>query len=110
MRGSTFDLIVLWVAATGQCLFVVLWVSQRWWVTRVGRALMAKAVALAVILVASLWVYYRGPLPPWVGRTMFAAVALAIVGQFLALLLEVRRARIEHRPVSGTNGNHSRRP
>lgn len=107
MSGNTVDLILLWVAAVGQALFVVLWLTQRWWATRVGRALMAKSAALAVILAASLWVYYRGPLPVWVGRAMFAAVTLAIVTQFLALLLEVRRAGQEDRPVSGTTG---RRP
>lgn len=108
MRGSTLDLVMLWVAAVGQALFVLLWATQRWWATRVGRALMAKSAALAVILAASLWTYYRGPLPSAVGRSMFGAVTLAIVGQLLALLWEWWAARRTHRPVSGTNGNRRR--
>ena len=97
---------MLWVCTVAQSLFVVVWLTQRWWVTRVGRALMAKSAALAVIFAASLWAFYRGPLPVWLGRSIFGAVTLAIVLQFVALAYEVWRARVEHRPVSGANGNH----
>jgi hypothetical protein len=96
---------MLWVSTVAQTLFVVLWLTQRWWTTRVGRALMAKSAALAVIFMASVWAYYQGPLPVWLGRLIFGAVTLAIVGQFLALAFEVWRARREHRPVSGANGH-----
>jgi hypothetical protein len=98
MRGSTFDLIVLWAAVVGQVLFVLLWATQRWWASTVGQALMAKSASLALILVASLWSYYRGPLPLYVGRGLFLAVALAIVAQLFALLWELRRARRERQP------------
>lgn len=109
MAGSTCDLIMLWVAAVGQVLFVVLWATQRWWVTRVGRALMVKSAALAVILSASLWTWYRGPLPTTVGRVMFGAVVVGIVGQLLAVSLEIWQAWRQRRPVSGTNDNYPRR-
>lgn len=87
-----FDLIVLWVAVLGQTAFVVLWFTQRWWTTGVGRALMAKSAALAILLIASMWAYYLGPIPGWLGHTLGAALAAAIVFQLVALILEIRRA------------------
>ena len=56
MSGRTYDLINLWVATVGQVLFVLLWLTQRWWITRVGRALMAKSAVLAALFLSSLWV------------------------------------------------------
>jgi hypothetical protein len=108
MSGNTFDQIMLWIATVGQVLFVLVWLTQRWWITWVGRALMFKGAALALILVATLWSYYRGPLPQWAGRSMFGVLAVAIVAQFSALALEVWRAHQEHRPVSGANGQRRR--
>lgn len=93
----TFDLVVLWIAVVGQVLFVVLWMTQRWWASTIGQALMAKSLSLALILCSSLWTYYRGPLPEYVGRGLFLLVAAAIVAQLCALLWELRVARRERR-------------
>lgn len=92
MSGSTFDLIVLWVASVGQVSFVVLWATQRWWASTVGQALMVKGVSLALILAASVWSYYH-PLPQAVGRGLFTFVAVGIIGQLVALAVEIRKAR-----------------
>lgn len=93
MRGNTFDLAVLWVATIGQVLFVILWATQRWWSSNVGRALMASAAFLAILLSMSLWGYYRGPISPTVGRSIFTGWAVAIVAQLVVFVVELRRAR-----------------
>lgn len=93
MRGNTFDLVVLWVAAVGQILFVLLWATQLWWASNIGRALMAKSAFLAILLAVTLWSYYHGPIRPAVGRTIFTAWAIAILGQLGVLAWEIRRAR-----------------
>ena len=110
MSGRTYDLINLWVATVGQVLFVLLWLTQRWWITRVGRALMAKSAVLAALFLSSLWVYYVNPLPVWAGRLELTAITLAIGAQTVAMAIEIWRARRERRPVSGTNPNGSKRP
>lgn len=91
MRASTYDEIVLWVATLGQLLFIGLWATQRWWGTNVGQALMAKSAALAAILAASLFAYYYGPLPMWVGRLLFTAIAVGIVWQVVVMSYEIWR-------------------
>jgi hypothetical protein len=95
----TFDLILLWIATVGQVLFVLLWATQRWWSSTVGQALMAKSLSLALILVASVWSYYRGPLPGWAGRSLFLFIAVAITAQLVALVWEIHQARREFRQV-----------
>lgn len=84
MHGSTLDQVLIWTAAVGQAYFVILWATQRWWTTHVGHALMAKSLSLGVILGATVWGYYQGPLPLWLSR----------------LPLRLRRRR-HHRAVSG---------
>lgn len=105
MAGSTLDLIMLWVSTVAQCLFVLLWATQPWWVTKVGRVMMAKSAVLAALFLASLWQHYFGLLPVWAGRLMFYSLTIAIVGQLLVIAREIWQARHQHRAVSGTNGN-----
>jgi len=100
-HNGEVDEAVLWVAAAGQVGFVLLWGTQRWWSTTVGRALFGKSLALGAILAASVWSVYNGPLPIWLGRALFGAVTVTILGQLLALSLEILAARREARSVSG---------
>lgn len=104
------DRAVMWAAAVGQVSFVLLWATQRWWSSIIGRALMAKSSALAVILAATVWAAYFGPLPVWPGRALFGAVTVAILGQVLALSLEILAARREARGLSGMPPRRKRRP
>lgn len=100
-NNGTVDAVAVWTAAVGQVTFVLLWATQRWWSSMIGRALMAKSATLAVILVASVVTLYYGPLPLWLGRALFGAVTVAILGQVLALALEILAARRESRALSG---------
>lgn len=88
MNWHDFDLGLVWTAAVGQTLFLVLFLTERWWTHRIGRALMVKSLSLGLILWATVYASYHGPLPLWIGRAMFILVTIGILGQFATFLYE----------------------
>lgn len=88
MNWHDFDVVLVWTAAVGQLLFVALFLTERWWTHRIGRALMVKSFSLGLILWATLYAMYHGPLPLWVGRAMFGLVTVGILGQLVTFLYE----------------------
>lgn len=109
-HNGEVDRAVMWAAAVGQVAFVGLWATQRWWSSTIGRALMAKSAALAVVLTTSVWVLYFGPLPLWLGRALFGAVTVTILGQAGTMAAAIVAARRESRGLSGMPPHDPRRP
>ncbi len=65
------------IAALGQVLFVVKYLTRSWYAYRVGRALMGKSASLAIVLVlAVIGSYYVLPEQMW-------AVAITAVAVFI---------------------------
>lgn len=93
MRGSTYDLVCLWVATIGQVAFILLWLTRRWWSTDVGQALMAKSASLAALLVAALWTHYVREIPEWLSRVMLTAITAAILWQLAVMVRRIRAVR-----------------
>lgn len=79
------------IGATAQTLFVIVYGTRKWWKHYVGKALFFKALTLCV----ALWVSftnivldpYKYQIPIAVGAIWL--VTLAIVGQTIALFLQV---------------------
>lgn len=86
---------LMWSAAIGQTLFVVLWATKPWYKTLIGRALMTKALALALVL----WFWTVGLYYPVhayraeLRDVLLAAVAVGIWAQVLAFVVEFHDAR-----------------
>ena len=96
----------IFFATVGQFGFVGLWLTRRWWMHWVTRAVMAKSVTLMLLLIVSsmrLVVEYVSDQPPWsqpvephdawdvTFMVLYWLVAVSIWGQFVALVLQVRR-------------------
>jgi hypothetical protein len=82
------------VAAVGQTFFVARYAVRPWWRHYVGRALFVKSASLWLLLVTEIVVAYH---PTRVVNIVFAVVlwvvALAIVGQAVALERQIRAGR-----------------
>lgn len=77
----------LWIAAVAQTLFVVFYMTVRWWRHFVGRALFSKSFALMLLLQLSLVNhYYDYAWELQVSALLTCLVAVAIVFQLGALL------------------------
>lgn len=89
------QMILTWTAAIGQTAFVILWATKPWWRTLIGRALMTKGLALALVL--WFWIvgyYFPGhPYRDEIRDGLLAAVAVGIWAQVLAFIVEFHAAR-----------------
>lgn len=96
-------LVLLWVGAVAQTGFVLLWMTQPWFLTGwITRAIMVKSLGLALLLDVALTHHYTGPYP---AAQMVAAIVVMIVvagsvTQFAALAYETWRSRRERRTLS----------
>lgn len=81
------------LAAAGQVLFTLLYLTWRWRRTFLGRALFFKASAFSIVLaVAFLSRVADFPYEGWVFTAMYYLLALGVWVQFIAFL-RVRRSR-----------------
>lgn len=96
--ASLYDwsLRLVYAAAVGQTLFVILWGTLPWYRTRVGRALMVKSVSLMVyldwaVLVINGWVpiAHREN----IAVVLFGLITVGIWTQLTALTFEIWRGR-----------------
>lgn len=102
---ATVTLWLLHIAAAGQTLFMLMWMTLPWWRAWVGRALMVKSVAMGLFLVSAV-VHHHVDTYAWepvVVLLLFAGVTLGIWSQVLAIGLEIRAARRGSRNVTGTD-------
>lgn len=86
---------LLWAAAAGQTLFVLLWLRLPWHTHWVGRALMVKSVALATYLDFALVHHYLAPYPalPLLAVVLFGLIVVGIWWQLVTLAYESTRRR-----------------
>lgn len=94
------QMFLMWTAAFGQTVFVVLWATRPWYRTLIGRALMTKGLALTLVL--WFWIVgYYFPDHPYRGEirdVLLAAVAVGIWAQVVAFVAEFYDARSVKRP------------
>jgi hypothetical protein len=79
------SLLTLIVAAIGQTLFVVVYLTRRWWTVRVGRALMVKSASLAIVLLLTALAALF-PVPEWSRTLALVLVTLGIWYQTYVLI------------------------
>lgn len=99
----------IWAGFMGQTVFIISYVSTRWWVHWVTRSLMFKSAAMWLLLALTVYRYtlrYLSSQPPWVTPSgpdtlgddteaaLYVLVAVAIIVQAGALLRERSRSRI----------------
>lgn len=95
----------IFFGTAGQLGFVGLWLTRRWWMHWVTKAVMAKSVTLLLLLLVSslrLILEYVSDTPPWqdppdmhdswdvIIVVLYWLVGLSIWGQFAALIVQVR--------------------
>lgn len=100
MSLDTYDLIVrslLWITAPAATLFPIIYgITSPWWRSLVGRALVVKGIAVALLIDLSLLLrevelsVLQGQV---VGIVVIGLVALGVNLQFAALLVEKARGR-----------------
>ena len=92
--------LLLWLAAIGQTIFVILWASMPWWREWVGRALMTKSAALCAVLWFMVAGFYLGDYPfrDELRLALILAVTCGIWLQVFAIMGEVRKAVKAGRP------------
>lgn len=104
----------IFFATIGQIGFVGLWMTRRWWVHWVTRAVMMKSATLLLLLLLASVHYltqYFSDVPPWKEPSGSAdgwdraevlcywLVAAAIWGQFIALILQVHRDDLQEKDI-----------
>ena len=94
--------VLLVVAAAPAATAFPLWygLTAPWWRSLIGRALMTKAVGLALLIDISILYKFLGDdyaLRDVVRLTVYALITVGVWMQFSALLLEQHRARRDHR-------------
>lgn len=111
-------------ATVGQLCFVGLWLSRRWWMHWVTRAIMAKSFTLLLLLLlasAHLLVQYAADVPPWMRPPryqpdgwdtaevgLYWLVAVGIWAQFVALVVQIRiDGHKEGHTLTDAVGSHS---
>jgi hypothetical protein len=92
MTALDWALVLVWVAAVPQTIFVLLYgLTNHWWLSWIGRALFTKAFGLALLLDMSLLgYYYKGLLDQTESNFVIGLVALGACMQLFALLLDKR--------------------
>lgn len=86
------DLILIWMAAPAQTLFIVLYAPTRWWTQLIGSALFTSSLALALLLDLTLISRYWRELPMWVGPAVFVIVTMGAYLKLAALVaLRIQR-------------------
>ena len=107
MSDQTLLNLGLWaigVAATFQTLFVMTYATRPWWTHYVGRAMFFKSLALMVVL----WVSFSNNIvAPYEHQLLVMViglwfVAITVIGQCIALFLQVGHDRLQRR---GSDGN-----
>lgn len=81
---------LVYLTAPGQTLFVILYATgSPWFRSLIGRALLTKATALALLLdltiVADVW---RHELPEWIGFVVMGLIAAGAYMQLVAYVLD----------------------
>lgn len=95
MNATDWALVLVWVAAVPQTIFILLYgFTNQWWRSMIGKALFASSLALALLLDLSLLTYYYpGLLEPWESNIVLAIVPLGAVLKLAAILLDKRAKR-----------------
>lgn len=93
-----WSLRLLYAAAIGQTLFVVLWATRPWYRLWIGRALMVKSATLMIyldwaVLVVNGWSANRALM----AVVLFGLITVGIWTQLAALSYEMSRARKSRR-------------
>ena len=89
------QMLLMWPAAFGQTVFVILWATRPWYRTLIGRALMTKGLALTLVL----WFWIVGfyfpdhPHRDELRDGLLAAMAVGIWAQVVAFVVEFYAAR-----------------
>lgn len=94
----------IWAAFLGQLVYVVGYASTRWWVHWLTRSMMLKSGVLLLLLGLTCWRYgvrYLSDVPVLSTETwsvqgaaesvLYIALSVAVWGQAVALIREVRR-------------------
>lgn len=88
-------IVAVLVAAVAQTTFVLIYGTRKWWLSRVGRALFLKSLALAVLLdlsVVNTFVVYGWQEP--VSAVVIVGITVTILYQLYALVLSPRHPDI----------------
>lgn len=86
---------MLWAAAVGQTIFIVIWSTRPWWRLWIGRALMAKSAAL--VLVLWFWVVgFYAPEYTYRDEVRSALIFAVTVGIWLQVVVVVVEFYGEH--------------
>jgi len=95
MNATDWALVLVWIAAVPQTIFIALYgCTNRWWLSWIGRALFTSSLALALLLDLSLFTYYH---PSLLNETqtnlILAIVALGAILKLLAIVIDKRNKR-----------------
>lgn len=89
--------VALVIGATAQLLFVIVYSTRPWWKHYVGKALFFKSLALCVALIVSVGNIVFTPYPYQLQIAVISIwfVAITIVGQCVALIVQVGHDRYD---------------
>lgn len=95
MSSTDWAVVLVWVAAVPQTLFILGYgFSSRWWISWIGRALFVSSLALALLLDLSLVTFYfKGLLNETETNVILAVVALGAILKLTALVYDKRQRR-----------------
>lgn len=96
---------IIVLGALGQTAFVAAWISlPGWWREWIGRALMVKSGALAILFNLALVNYiWPGTVPEWLAKASQLLIVLGVWSQLAALVHERWKARRDRRHITGTH-------
>lgn len=108
LQVEKVDVIVVHIMLLGQVIFVLLWGRLPWWREWIGRALMTKSTALAILIAANLVLFWyllitnkEYKYSYEVRLAVNTLVTLGIWSQVVALVREMRIAHNARRQVRG---------